>query len=102
MGGKTIKLKYGHRGGNQPVKDVNGTRTHITSQNHGYAVVADSLKGIGHELFVNANDGTNEGMEYPGKDCFTVQFHPEACAGPCDTSYLFDKFVDMMGGKNNA
>ena len=102
MGGKTVKLKYGHRGGNQPVKDVNGTRTHITSQNHGYAVVADSLKGIGNELFVNANDGTNEGMLYPGKNCFTVQFHPEACAGPCDTSYLFDRFIDMMGGKENA
>lgn len=102
MGGKTMKLKYGHRGGNQPVKDLNGTRTYITSQNHGYAVVAESLKGIGNELFVNANDGSNEGMDYPGKNCFTVQFHPEACAGPCDTSYLFDRFIDMMGGKYNA
>ena len=102
MGGKTIKLKYGHRGGNQPVKDLEGIRTYITSQNHGYAVVADSLKGVGEELFVNVNDGSNEGMTYPGKNCFTVQFHPEACAGPCDTSYLFDRFIDMMGGKYNA
>lgn len=102
MGGKTEKLKYGHRGGNQPVKCLKTPRTYITSQNHGYAVVADSLKGIGNELFKNANDGTCEGMEYPGKDCFSVQFHPEACAGPCDTSYLFDDFIKMMGGKKNA
>ncbi len=102
MGGKTVKLKYGHRGGNQPVREVKGTRTYITSQNHGYAVVADSLDGIGEELFRNANDGSNEGMIYPGKNCYTVQFHPEACAGPCDTSYLFDDFIKMMGGNDNA
>ena len=102
MGGQTVKLKYGHRGGNQPVKDLHGVRTYITSQNHGYAVVAESLEGVGKQLFVNANDGSCEGMEYPGKNCFTVQFHPEACAGPCDTSYLFDSFIEMMGGKRNA
>ena len=102
MGGKTIKLKYGHRGGNQPVKEVNGKRTYITSQNHGYAVVSDSLKGVGEELFVNANDGSCEGMNYPGLNCFTVQFHPEACSGPQDTEFLFDKFISMMGGKQNA
>lgn len=102
LGGKTVKLKYGHRGANQPVKEVGGNRTHITSQNHGYAVVSESLEGIGKVSFINANDGGCEGMEYPGKQCFTVQFHPEACAGPYDTSYLFDRFLDIMGGKNHA
>lgn len=102
MGGQTKKLKYGHRGGNQPVKDVYGGRTYITSQNHGYAVIAESLAGIGREIFVNANDGSNEGMEYPGKCCFTVQFHPEACSGPQDCEFLFDRFCGMMkgGGKD--
>ena len=102
MGGQTMKLKYGHRGANQPVKETAGARTFITSQNHGYAVVADSLKGIGVETFVNANDGSCEGMTYPGKRCFTVQFHPEACAGPRDTGFLFDRFVRMMGGEELA
>ena len=99
MGGRTIKLKYGHRGGNQPVKEVNGTRTYITSQNHGYAVVSSSLEDIGVETFINANDGSCEGMDYLGKKCFTVQFHPEACSGPHDTAFLFDRFIDMMGGE---
>lgn len=98
MGGKTMKLKYGHRGGNQPVREVQGKRTFITSQNHGYAVVADSLEGVGREIFANANDGSNEGMEYPGKNCFTVQFHPEACSGPRDCEFLFDRFCGMMKG----
>ncbi|MBR0229659.1 MAG: carbamoyl phosphate synthase small subunit [Clostridia bacterium] len=102
MGGDTVKLKYGHRGGNQPVKDLTTGRTWITSQNHGYAVVADSLKGKGIETFVNANDGSCEGMAYPEKNCFTVQFHPEACSGPQDTGYLFDRFIAMMGGKEHA
>lgn len=102
MGGDTIKLKYGHRGGNQPVRDAQTGRTWITSQNHGYAVVAGSLAGKGRETFVNANDGSCEGMAYPGLDCFTVQFHPEACSGPKDTGFLFDRFIDMMGGKRHA
>ena len=104
MGGKTVKLKYGHRGANQPVRQVGGTRTWITSQNHGYAVLADSFKrGVGVETFVNANDGSNEGMRYPGKRCFTVQFHPEACAGPKDTGFLFDQFLEQMkGGSRDA
>jgi carbamoyl-phosphate synthase small subunit len=97
LGGDTIKLKYGHRGGNQPVRDLTAGRTYITSQNHGYAVVADSLKGIGTESFRNANDGSCEGMDYPGMNCFTVQFHPEAASGPRDTSVLFDRFVERMG-----
>ncbi|MBQ9010888.1 MAG: glutamine-hydrolyzing carbamoyl-phosphate synthase small subunit [Clostridia bacterium] len=99
MGGKTIKLKYGHRGGNQPATDRETGRTYMTSQNHGYAVVAGSLGETGIETFVNANDGSCEGMRYPGKRCFTVQFHPEAHGGPQDTSFLFDRFISMMGGK---
>jgi len=96
LGGDTIKLKYGHRGGNQPVRSLEAGRTYITSQNHGYAVVADSLKGIGVESFVNANDGSCEGMDYPSMNCFTVQFHPEAASGPRDTAILFDRFVERM------
>ncbi len=96
MGGQTVKLKYGHRGGNQPVKDMFGTRTFITSQNHGYAVVAESLEGKGVVSYVNANDGTCEGMNYPAYNAFTVQFHPEAASGPHDTSILFDRFIESM------
>ena len=99
LGGDTIKLKYGHRGGNQPVRELETGRTWITSQKHGYAVVADSLKGVGKEAYVNANDGSCEGMRYPGLRCMTVQFHPEACSGPKDTVFLFDRFVEMMGTK---
>lgn len=102
MGGKTGKLKYGHRGANQPVKEMFGKRTYITSQNHGYAVISESLEGVGELTYINANDGSCEGMRYPGKNCFTVQFHPEACAGPRDTSFLFDDFIAMMGGADNA
>lgn len=102
LGGDTVKLKYGHRGGNQPVKDMQTGRTWITSQNHGYAVVADSLADRGAETFVNANDGSCEGMAYPDLDCFTVQFHPEACSGPQDTGFLFDRFLAMMGGNSHA
>ena len=96
-GGKTYKLKYGHRGVNQPVRDLGGPRTYITSQNHGYAVDGDSVK-IGRVSFANANDGTCEGMDYPGLRAFTVQFHPEARSGPQDTAFLFDRFVDLMKG----
>lgn len=102
MGGKTYKLKYGHRGANQPVKEIEGTNTYITCQNHGYAVDAESLKDIGRVTFVNANDFSCEGMEYPEKNCFTVQFHPEACSGPKDTEFLFRRFIRMMEGKSNA
>lgn len=99
MGGRTFKLKYGHRGGNQPATDLENGRTYITSQNHGYAVDAGSLGETGIQTFVNANDGSCEGIRYPGKQCFTVQFHPEAHSGPQDTSFLFDRFISMMGGK---
>lgn len=101
-GGKTYKLKYGHRGVNQPVRDVLGTRTFITSQNHGYAVDSRSLVGIGQEIYQNANDRTCEGMEYPQMNCFSVQFHPEACSGPKDTEFLFDRFIYMMEASKNA
>ena len=101
-GGRTVKLKYGHRGANQPARDLLGGRTYITSQNHGYAVVADSVPGA-RPRFVNANDGTCEGLDYPGKRAFTVQFHPEACAGPRDTGFLFDRFIRLMeGGADDA
>lgn len=102
MGAKTVKLKYGHRGANQPVKDLLGGRTFITTQNHGYAVVSDSIPKGAKLNYINANDGSCEGVSYPDKNCFTVQFHPEACAGPHDTDFLFDKFLDMMGGQKNA
>ncbi len=96
-GAKTEKLKYGHRGANQPVLDVAKDRTYITSQNHGYAVVTDSLDSKTALLsHVNANDGTVEGVKYKNFPCFTVQFHPEASAGPKDTAYLFDEFIAMM------
>ena len=96
-GGRTYKLKYGHRGVNQPVRDLNGVRTYITSQNHGYAVDGDSVKA-GRVSFANANDGTCEGLDYPGLRAFTVQFHPEARGGPQDTAFLFDRFVELMKG----
>ena len=96
-GGSTYKLKYGHRGVNQPVRDVEGVRTYITSQNHGYAVDSDTVK-LGKVRFANANDGTCEGIDYPELKAFTVQFHPEACTGPKDTSFLFDQFVELMKG----
>lgn len=100
MGGKTIKLKYGHRGVNQPVKNLKTGRTYISSQNHGYAVINEDIEKAGGVIsYVNANDGTNEGVDYPDKKAFSVQFHPEACSGPHDTRFLFDRFIDMIGGK---
>ena len=105
-GADTFKMKYGHRGGNHPVKDLSNGRVYISSQNHGYVVDMDKLdKNVAEPAFINVNDGTNEGLAYVGKNIFTVQFHPEACPGPQDSSYLFDRFIDMMkkgkvGGKN--
>ncbi len=96
-GGATMKLKYGHRGANQPVQETQSGRVFITSQNHGYAVcLGDSLPERAEPSFLNLNDGTCEGMEYEGIDAFSVQFHPEACAGPLDTRFLFDRFVARM------
>ena len=99
-GAKTYKLKYGHRGGNHPVKDLSNNRVYISSQNHGYAVDASTVDAdVKKEAFVNVNDGTNEGLAYIGKNIFTVQFHPEACPGPQDSGYLFDRFIDMMNNR---
>ena len=94
---KTTKLKYGHRGVNHPVKDIDADRTYITSQNHGYAVVGESVDPqIARVRYVNLNDGTVEGLEHIGRPVFTVQYHPEVCPGPMDTSYLFDKFIENI------
>ena len=96
-GAKTMKLKYGHRGANQPVIDLNSHRTYVTSQNHGYAVVGESLDPeVGTVSHINANDKTCEGIRYHKINAFTVQFHPEAHGGPLDTAYLFDEFVAVM------
>ncbi len=96
-GADTFKMKYGHRGGNHPVKDLQTGRVYISSQNHGYVVDMDKLDPkVAVPAFVNVNDGTNEGLSYTGKNIFTVQFHPEACPGPQDSSYLFDRFIAMM------
>lgn len=96
-GADTYKMKYGHRGGNHPVKDLKTGRVYISSQNHGYVVNTDTLDpSIAVPAFTNVNDGTNEGLAYTGKNIFTVQFHPEACPGPQDSGYLFDRFMNMM------
>ncbi len=101
-GGETVKLKYGHRGANQPVRCLETGRCYITSQNHGYAVRSESMAGLARLSYVNANDGSCEGLDYPDLGCFTVQFHPEASGGPHDTEFLFDRFLDMMGGNAHA
>lgn len=99
-GGTTYKLKYGHRGVNHPVKDLQTGRVYISSQNHGYVVDEDKIDpNVAVPAFKNVNDGTNEGLAYVGKNIFTVQFHPEACPGPQDSGYLFDRFLEMMGGE---
>ncbi len=96
-GADTYKLKYGHRGGNHPVKDLATGKVYISSQNHGYVVDVENLDAsIAEASFINVNDGTNEGLHYLGKNIFTVQFHPEACPGPQDSNFLFDRFMKMM------
>ncbi len=102
-GADTFKMKYGHRGGNHPVKDLSTGRVYISSQNHGYVVDMDKLDPkVATPAFVNVNDGTCEGLSYTGKNIFTVQFHPEACPGPQDSGYLFDRFITMMEENANA
>ena len=96
-GAKTYKLKYGHRSHNQPVQQVGTTRCFITSQNHGYAVDSSTLPEDWEPLFVNMNDGSNEGIRHKSKPWMSAQFHPEACSGPVDTEFLFDEFVKMLG-----
>ena len=96
-GGATIyKLKYGHRSHNQPVRQVGTNKCYVTSQNHGYAVDAKTLETDWEELFVNMNDGSNEGICHKTNPWFSSQFHPEACSGPVDTSFIFDKFIDTL------
>ena len=97
-GAKTYKLKYGHRSHNQPVQQVGTTRCFITSQNHGYAVDDSTLPDDWEPLFVNMNDGSNEGIRHKTKPWFSAQFHPEACSGPVDTEFLFDEFVSQIKG----
>ena len=102
-GADTFKMKYGHRGGNHPVKDLATGRVYISSQNHGYVVDMEKLDpAVAVPAFINVNDGTCEGLSYTGKNIFTVQFHPEACPGPQDSGYLFDRFIEMMEGKADA
>ena len=96
-GAKTYKLKYGHRSHNQPVQQVGTTKCFITSQNHGYAVDDSTLPEDWEPLFVNMNDGSNEGIRHKTNPWMSAQFHPEACSGPVDTEFLFDEFVKMLG-----
>lgn len=98
-GAKTEKLKYGHRGANQPVKQLTTGRVYISSQNHGYAVVSDSLPKGAHLSFINTNDNTCEGIAYSDIKAFSIQFHPEASGGPLDTGFLFDDFVSIINGE---
>ncbi len=102
-GGKTVKLKYGHRGGNQPVRDSVTGRVYITCQNHGYCVDSATLdETVAAVRFTNANDGTCEGVDYRNAPVFSVQFHPEAASGPRDTEFLFDRFIELMEVRKNA
>lgn len=95
--GATIyKLKYGHRSHNQPVREVGTNRCYVTSQNHGYAVDASTLGNEWRELFVNMNDGSNEGIRHQTNPWFSSQFHPEACSGPVDTEFMFDRFIETL------
>lgn len=98
QGATTSKLKYGHRGANQPAKDVKTGLSYMTSQNHGYAVDSATLPANASLRFVNGNDGTCEGVDYTDMPAFSVQFHPEAAGGPLDTRFLFDRFIALMGG----
>jgi carbamoyl-phosphate synthase small subunit len=102
-GADTKKMKYGHRGGNHPVKDLKSGHVYISSQNHGYMVDGDTVDpSIAEVAFVNVNDQTVEGLRYKEKSIFTVQFHPEACPGPQDSDILFDEFMQMMEVKKNG
>lgn len=96
-GGDTKKMKYGHRGANHPVKDLKTGRVYISAQNHGYMVMEESIEpSLAEVSFLNVNDKSVEGLHYLGKNAFSVQFHPEACAGPRDSEFLFEEFINMM------
>jgi carbamoyl-phosphate synthase small subunit len=96
LGASTYKLKFGHRGLNQPVKDLATGRVEITTQNHGFCVDVESLQGVAHSTHLHLNDNTSEGLEVPSAGAFSVQYHPEAAAGPHDALYLFDRFRQLM------
>lgn len=101
-GADTHKMKYGHRGGNHPVKDLKSGKVYISSQNHGYVVDENTIdENIAEVGFINVNDKTVEGLRYKNKPIFTVQFHPEACPGPQDSSLLFNEFITMMENRRN-
>jgi carbamoyl-phosphate synthase small subunit len=101
LGGKTFKLRFGHRGSNQPVKDLSTGKVAITSQNHGFCVDMESIDDPGVELtHINLNDGTLEGIVHKRLPLFSVQYHPEASPGPHDSGYLFDRFIDLMEKHN--
>ena len=102
-GADTHKMKFGHRGANHPVKDLRSGKVYISSQNHGYVVDENTVDPeIAEVVFVNVNDGTVEGIRYKKKPVFTVQFHPEACAGPQDSNVLFDEFINMMESRKEV
>ncbi len=99
FGAKTFKLKFGHRGGNHPVRDLSNGRVHITAQNHGYAVDPDTVKGGLEVTHINLNDGTVEGLRHKELSIFSIQYHSEASPGPLDNTYLFERFVEMVRGE---
>jgi len=100
FGARNFKLKFGHRGGNHPVRELETGRIHITAQNHGYAVDPETLKGSGLEVtHINLNDGTVEGLRHKELPIFCIQYHSEASPGPLDNTYLFEKFINMIEGK---
>jgi carbamoyl-phosphate synthase small subunit len=99
LGGTTAKLKFGHHGINQPVKNIQTGRIEITSQNHGFHVLAETLPASADKSHTNLNDHTSEGLDCPDSNAFSVQYHPEAAPGPHDAAYLFDRFVDLMTRK---
>jgi carbamoyl-phosphate synthase small subunit len=98
FGAATFKLKFGHRGGNHPVRELDTGRVHITAQNHGYAVNADTLKGGLEISHMNLNDGTVEGLRHRDLPIISIQYHSEASPGPRDNLYLFDRFLEMVRG----
>jgi carbamoyl-phosphate synthase small subunit len=96
LGGRTYKMKFGHRGANQPVKDLTTGKVEITAQNHGFAVDAASVKGKAEVTHLNLNDGTVEGLSVPDARAFSVQYHPESSPGPHDARYLFSRFAALL------